>query len=479
MKKFIIIFTLLILSQSCSKDDQVNTTPDEEIVVELNLSLRSINSYSSSLQYSYNSQLENVKLIYDYDSDVDTNNYLEKIDISTNNASTTINNLKPNRDYVFKLVAEIDGEAYYSDAVSTRTSEIPTLFNGEIASSITTSSIEEVLKTDDGYIIVTGYGELFVHKIDNDFNLVWSKEIVERDTNNFKSIIDLENGEYIIFGSGPGITNVGTYNTKSFAIKIDNSGNTLWTKYYHYADNTDISFWWNDIVRFKRNGSDLKLLTTVDTTYSDATNKFYHEYTLDFNGDIISQQTLPDSNDQFLNIVYDDEGNIYNYGSPYFNSNYNSTIGLIEKYNQNHELIWSEHYNTEINGDDTLNQVLVDQNYVVTIGKESDSYDKYRLVQFRNNQGDLLWEFKEPGNCDYEGYDIISESDDNFIVLFLDRCSLSNKATLINFDTEGNIIWRYLHNGGYTPHKILHNNGEYHIFGVKEFKLWVKNIIID
>ena len=46
---------------------------------------------------------------------------------------------------------------------------IETLFDGQIASSISTSYIEEILKKDDGYLIVTGYGDITVHKLDNNF----------------------------------------------------------------------------------------------------------------------------------------------------------------------------------------------------------------------------------------------------------------------------------------------------------------------
>lgn len=481
MKKIIIVITLLILSHSCSKDDKVNDNPEDDVLIELDLTLVSKNSYSSSFDYSYTSELENVKLLWFTNDAVDLNNYLGKVDLTINNSSKTIYNLESYKSYYFKLVGEINGEAYYSDLVSLRTSAVQSFYNGEIASSITTSYIEEIIKKDDGYLVVTGYGDITVHKLDNDFNLLWSTEIVERDTNFFKSIIDLENGEYILFGSGNTNTTNATHNTKSFAVKIDESGNKLWTKYYHYADNTDWTFWWNDIVKFKNKGTDIKLLTSVDTTYNgDGFDKFFHEYTLDYNGDIISQKTLPYTYDQFLNIAYDNDGNIYNYGTTVLDLSSNNLImnGVLEKYNENNELIWSEHYNDEIYGDDSLDRIFVNENYIVSIGTENHPLGEYRLVHFRNNEGNLLWEYKETDGCIYQGYDIISSFDDNFVVTFLDLC-VSRRATLINFDTEGNVIWTYKHNGGYVPHKVFYDNGEYQIFGIKDAKLWLKRIRID
>ncbi|MBJ7882234.1 hypothetical protein [Gelidibacter salicanalis] len=491
MKKIIIFFTFLILSFSCSNEDKIDDNPETEI--ELNLTLISNNSYSSSFEYNYSSQLENVKLIWNDTDEVDLINKIGEVAITQNNSNKTIYNLGQNQNYFFKLVGEINEQGFYSDLVSLTTSEIETLYDGQIANSISTSYIEEILKKDDGYLIVTGYGDITVHKLDNNFNLLWSTEIVERETNFFKSIIDLENGEYILFGSGNTNTSLGTYNTKSFAVKIDNSGNKLWTKYFHYGDNTDWTFWWNDIVKFKKKGSDIKLLTTVDTTYyNDRLDTFFHEYTLDFNGNITSQKTLSLGFDTFLNIEYDNEGNIYNHGTNVldFSSNVFIFNGILEKYNQNHELIWSEHYNDEIFGDDSLDRLLINQNYIVNIGKESNSQDEFRLIHFRDNQGNLLWEFKETReDFLYQGKDIYSDFDNNILVLYIDifypNAPVYDIATLMKFDEEGNLLWRYqdgedFNQERFTPNKVFYDNEEYLIFGVKDANsLWLKKIKVE
>jgi hypothetical protein len=492
MKK-IVLYTFLILSFSCSNDDK--TIDNQEADIELSLTLTSTNSYSASFEYSYSSQLENVILIWNDINEVDLINNIGEVEITQNNSNKTITNLSQSQNYFFKLVGKINEQEYFSDLVTLTTSEIETLYDGQIASSVSTSNIEEIIKEDDGYLIVTGYGDITVHKLDNNFNLLWSTEIVERDTNFFKSIIDLENGEYILFGSGNTNTNLGTYNTKSFAVKIDNSGNKLWTKYFHYADNTDWTFWWNDIVKFKKKGSNIKLLTTVDTTYyNDRLDTFFHEYTLDFDGEIISQKTLPYAFDTFLNIEYDNDGNIYNYGTNEFDFNFSPGIilfnGILEKYDQNNELIWSEHYNDEIFGDDSLDRLLINENYIVNIGKEGNSQEEFRLIHFRNNQGSLLWKFTETRDeFLYQGKDAYTDFDNNILVLYFDifypNSHVYNIATLMKFDQDGNLLWRYqdgedFNQERFTPAKVFNDNGEYLIFGVKDANsLWLKKINVE
>ena len=493
MKKIIILLTFLILSFSCSNDEKINDNPEAEI--ELDLTLISINSFSSSFEYSYSSQLESVKLIWNDIDEVDLINKIGEVEITQNNSNKTINNLEQSQNYFFKLVGKINEQEYYSDLITLTTSEIETLFDGQIASSIVTNSIEEILKNDDGYLIVTSSGTISVHKLDNNFNLLWSTEISVRNTNNFKSIIDLENGEYILFGSGNTNTGLGTYNTKSFAVKINNSGNKLWTKFFHYGDNTDWSFWWNDILKFKKKGNNIKLLTTVDTTYyNDRLDTFYHEYTLDYDGEITSQKTLPYAFNSFINIEYDNEGNIYNYGTSVFDINFNpGTIlfnGILEKYNQDNQLIWSQHYNDELFGDDSLDRLLINQNYIVNIGKESNSQEEFRLIHFRNNQGNLLWKFTETrDNFLYQGKDVYSDFDNNILVLYLDIFYPSSPvyfiATLMKFDQTGNLLWRYqdgedFNQERFTPNKVFYDNGEYLIFGVKDANsLWLKKIKVE
>lgn len=492
MKKYIIKHILLILIiTGCSKDDNSSNTINDS--PKLELTLINSNSYSANFKFDFSYELENVRLIWSDLIEVSLRNKIGELEVNQNISYLSVNNLKESKTYYFKLVGTQNGQNLYSDEITVATSEIEILFNAQIASSITTSYIEEVVKLDDGYLIVSGYGEIFINKLDNNFNLLWSTEIDERDTNFFKSIIDLENGDFIVFCSG----NIG-YDRKSFAVKIDNSGNKLWTKYYNYANNSD--YWFNEILRFKNNGSEIKLLTAVDTTsYNDRLDTFYHQYTINTNGDVIKQESLPYEFNTFLNIKYDSEGNFYNYGTIDLTPDnfVTSFDGVLEKYDVNNNLIWHKHYNDELFGDARLDEMLLFKNNIINIGVQVDQYgagtnkNEYRLVQFRDNQGNLLWEFTETSDAFlYQGKDISNDFDNNLLVLFFDifypNSPLFNIATLMKFDLEGNLIWKYedgesFNTDRFTPSKIFTNTkGEYLIFGVKDAnKLWLKKIKIE
>ncbi len=96
-------------------------------------------------------------------------------------------------------------------------------------------------QTIDGGVVVCGYtiasqfgdNDIFITKLDDSSNVVWSK-IIGGPGNDLAVYMDTTfDGGFIICGSTNSFS--GTFDP--FAMKIDNSGNILWANYY---------FWWGD-----------------------------------------------------------------------------------------------------------------------------------------------------------------------------------------------------------------------------------------
>jgi len=109
----------------------------------------------------------------------------------------------------------------------------------KIGDTISTGGKEiayDVVEAVNGYIIVGQYytseTETYAYmvKVDNNFNVVWRKAVrlspgLSLDHNKANAIIKTSDGNYVIIAY--------LYNVPFFMIKIDENGNTLWTKFYN------------------------------------------------------------------------------------------------------------------------------------------------------------------------------------------------------------------------------------------------------
>ncbi len=83
----------------------------------------------------------------------------------------------------------------------------------------------DAVKTDDGYVMVSGWPDIWLTKIDGHGNIIWQKRISSGHWEVPKSIVRADDG-YAIVGD------IGLDKTDAFLIKTDENGNILWKKTY-------------------------------------------------------------------------------------------------------------------------------------------------------------------------------------------------------------------------------------------------------
>ena len=486
MNKPIFILLAIALFLSCSKDGnpKENGSSDGQTnLIQLNLTLVSKNSFSSSFKYNYGSQFQSVKIIWNKGSSVGTSNKIGEKTITDNDSNITITNLEPQSTYYFKLMGTTEmGVINLSEEVMVTTSEMKLTFNNQILNSFTTNSIEDIIKTDDGFIIATvehvsSYNNgIRVSKVDHQFNLKWSFVVNEStDPDILAGIMGLKDNTYIAIARK-------SYN-EVFGFKFDQNGNVLWTKYFNSNSGDNL----NDIIKFKNVSQELKfILWADDTNNGDASDAYYRELTLNSDGDIISTKILENANDySFYNFYCDKNGSMYNYGTDASGENFK---GVLKKYDAVYNVTWFQTYNNGLVGGDRLDQLLITQNNIVNIGIQTDQYNRkeYRLIHLRNLQGIMINQYTEyKDTFSFQGKDINSDFDGGYLALFLDLGSYYRSATLLKMDVDGNLLWTFIdgkesNDDRFDPSKVLYQNGEYLIFGIKDGNsLWVKKAKIQ
>lgn len=130
-----------------------------------------------------------------------------------------------NDNHVFLIKTDSEGEKIWS----------------KIYSYYTESFSESILETQDGGIIIVGTAydykvgggydsDVLIIKTDESGDTIWTKRIGDEMYDYGNSIDHTSDGGYIITGA---IDNMKFYDKDVYLIKINNSGDTVWTKPYH------------------------------------------------------------------------------------------------------------------------------------------------------------------------------------------------------------------------------------------------------
>lgn len=97
---------------------------------------------------------------------------------------------------------------------------------------------QDIIKTDDTSYLIGGYttsfgigqGDIYLIKINDDGDTLWTKTIGTENNDHIKKVIKSSDGGFIIAGD---IESYGQY--KYYLVKTDSNGDTLWTKSYDYG----------------------------------------------------------------------------------------------------------------------------------------------------------------------------------------------------------------------------------------------------
>ena len=243
MKKILLHLIIVSFILGCSNSHDIN----EESKLDLYLTLTNSNSFSSSFEYNFSPELENVKLIWNDVTNIDVGNKIGEKDITVNNTSIIVNNLEQNQSYSFRLTGDLNNKIYYSEIISLTTSEIQITHNDKIFNHLENVRLHEIIKTDDGYIFfIDNNPGIRISKTDNQFNELWSFNNIDYG---FKGVHDLKNGEYVVFNHKFSFTSTGLYNNEAFGFKFNSSGEIIWDNNYS-SDNMDANTRYDLIIPF-------------------------------------------------------------------------------------------------------------------------------------------------------------------------------------------------------------------------------------
>lgn len=497
MKNHYLYLLFIFILLGCSKDEL--SSIDETDNTKLSLTISNTNSYSVSFKYSYGTNLENVKLVWNNTDLVDLNNKIGESNIILNNSSSVINNLEQNQIYFFRLIGESNNKKYYSDIVSTTTSEIEITFDNKLfqnETDIITHAIVKVIKTMNGYIIATNAGQFYsdnttirVIMVDNQFNLLWNFKIDESPySDELAGILELDDGSFIGIArkyESYSILNENDPDHQVYGFKFTSNGELLWIKSLNASNSIS-----NYTIPFENNSNTSKVIFSADTTNNNNPfDFFYREIEMNNDGQIIVEKIINNvSPGKFWNIKYDENGNKFNYGNIDIQPDdiLSTWDAMLEKYDINNKLIWANSYGY-YGPDDSADNILIDNESIIIIGKKGhqnrfDGESRW-LIQTDSN-GTVKWDIQKTREYFiYQGKDIIKDSDGNYLSLFFDiyypNAPVYDLATVIKTNSEGNVLWEFsdgldFNTDKFQPYKIIQDDNSYLIFGNKEGKIWLK-----
>ena len=387
--------------------------------------------------------------------------------------------------YVFNIIAQID------------TSWVKR-FNGPLNAA----DAGRVIKVDDdGFVYVgasiaktPGYTDAAVIKYNPFGDTLWLR-YYNNPVNNGSSVNDMfidSNGNIVVTGQCGGFN----YDD-GFTVKFDSSGNTLWTQRYDGGDidraNAAVTddlgnvyvtgdtwkvYESDNIVTIKYNSAGDTIWSSIWCGPEDASD-LGKDLALDIYGNLlfggtcdwywgtidyviiklsqvgnivwIKKYDSPDQGHDYLKaIATDNDGNIYVTGSSY---KITGTFDIITvKYDANGDTIWTRRYNGAGNGDDVVNDMLVDSlGNIFLCGSSFVSGNGIDCLTLKyNSDGVLVWA-KTYAEYSYHSDAATSLALDglgNVYVTGTAGTSSSNIAYLtIKYDNSGNEKWVTLYDG--------------------------------
>jgi hypothetical protein len=157
-----------------------------------------------------------------------------------------------------------------------------------IGGSNTDEAYSIVQSSDGGYVVAgrtrsfgAGYGyDFYVVKLDSSGNVVWTKTIGGGDSDGANSVIQSSDGGYVVAGS----TRSFTEDVNIYVVKLDANGNVVWTKTIGGSSN-DVAF---SIIQ----SSDGGYVVAGGTTSFGAGSADFYVVKMDANGNVCFSQNI-------------------------------------------------------------------------------------------------------------------------------------------------------------------------------------------
>lgn len=330
---------------------------------------------------------------------------------------------------------------------------IQTSDNGFIIAGSSNSEISGY-KTENCY----GYIDFWIVKLDSNGTFEWEKTIGGSLYDELISIIETNEGDFILAGSSSSnISNDKSEDSRGeidyWIVKINASGLIIWDKTYGGTGVDKIS----TIQKTSDNGFIVGGYSNSnisgDKTENSKGSFDYWVIKINDNGQMMWQKTIGGSNnDELKSIIQLIDGSYILAGLSFSNisgdrtiSNSNFQDAWLVKLSNFGTIIWQENYNVEdfsklISTSDG-NFILSGSNYLLSNALRTEQSYQFKSLIFKiNPNGDVIWNHSEQYNGgDCIATDVIEASDGYYYTS--NSTELTDNAVISKLDFDGNLIW--------------------------------------
>ncbi|MBA3648446.1 MAG: SBBP repeat-containing protein [Chitinophagales bacterium] len=192
-------------------------------------------------------------------------------------------------------------------------------------------------------------------------------------------------------------------------------------------------------------------------TFNSGQDKDYLLVKMNSSGDTLWTRQYNGAGNGYDKIIYmgiDGSNNVYVTGESY-GGTINKTDILTQKYDASGSLLWSRAYNSSFNQDDAPLGISVDNSGNVFINGSSDGDSTYNqnddiLTLKYNTQGALQWaiRYNGTGNGTDRGNGVVSDNTGGCIITGRTASSVDDDVITIKYSTTGTQTWKTVYNRG-------------------------------
>ncbi len=295
-----------------------------------------------------------------------------------------------------------------------------------------------IIQTSDNGYAVCGYistsnndQDVYVMKLDSIGNLLWSKTVGGSGAEIGNSIIQTPDGGYAIGGY---TTSYGAGYTDIYALKLDSGGSLLWTKTIGGTNGDE----GQSIIQADNGGY---VIAGSTRSYGEGNHDVYI-IKLDSNANLLWTKTVGGTGwDDGMSVVQTNDGGYAICG--YSDSNSNSTsYSYVVKLDSSGSLQWTKHVGANgFNTDNSYSIFQTADGGYALGGFTTSSLNGEASIVKLDSAGSLLWAKSIGGNGVDVAYSILQSSDGGYVMCgYTSSFSSSSESVyFLKFDSIGNI----------------------------------------
>jgi len=325
--------------------------------------------------------------------------------------------------------------------------------NDDGASSIIRSS-------DGGYVIAgwtdsfgAGYEDIYVVKLDSSGNVVWSKTIGGSSLDEAWSIIQSSDGGYVIAGYTESFGEGGDM----YVVKLDSRGNVQWTKTIG-GGNDDVAI---SIIQ-SSDGGYVVAGYTESFKYSQGAGGYdMYVVKLDSSGNVLWTKTIGGSSDDYASSIIQSSDGGYAVAGYTRSFGAGSEDMYVVKLDSGGNVLWTK----TIGGSsyDVAHSIIQssDGGYVVVGSTRSFGAAGYRdiYVVKLDSSGNIQWTKTIGGSSDDFAYSIIQSSDGGYVVAGLTQSFGAGNPDFYVLKMDAN--WNVCFSRNITNYSVSSNVGSF------------------